>query len=71
MITTPKSKRRPDGVKKNEVEVTSGLSFSNILKYLDLQDKYGQGDTHGIFDDRRENFSWGLPFDALRTFKKQ
>ncbi len=63
MITTKKGRRRPDGAKKTEVEVNTGVSFSSILKYPDFQNTYGQGDLHGVFDDRRENFSWGLPFD--------
>ncbi len=64
MITTKKGRRRPDGAKKTEVEVNTGVSFSSILKYPDFQNKYGQGDLHGVFDDRRENFSWGRPFDG-------
>lgn len=63
MITTKKGRRRADGAKKTEIEVNTGVSFSSILKYPDFQNSYGQGDLHGIFDDRRENFSWGLPFD--------
>lgn len=63
MITTKKGRRRADGAKKTEVEVNTGVSFSSILKYPDFQNTYGQGDLHGVFDDRRENFSWGLPFD--------
>lgn len=63
MITTKRGRRRPEGAKKTEVEVSTGISFSDILKYPDFQNTYGQGDLHGIFDDRRENFSWGLPFD--------
>jgi TonB-linked SusC/RagA family outer membrane protein len=63
MITTKKGRRRPDGAKKTEVEVNTGVSFSSILKYPDFQNSYGQGDLHGVYDDRRENFSWGLPFD--------
>jgi len=63
MITTKKGRRRPDGAKKTEVEVNTGVSFSSILKYPDFQNSYGQGNLHDIADDRRENFSWGLPFD--------
>jgi hypothetical protein len=29
-----------------------------------FQNQFGQGDMNGVFDDRRENFSWGLPFDG-------
>jgi TonB-linked SusC/RagA family outer membrane protein len=62
MITTKKGRRR-EGPSRSEIEVNSSYSVNSILKFPDFQDKYGQGDTHGIFDDRRENFSWGLPFD--------
>lgn len=63
MITTKSGRRKPGGAKKTEVEVNTGVSFSSILKYPDFQNTYGQGNTHDIVDDRRENFSWGLPFD--------
>jgi TonB-linked SusC/RagA family outer membrane protein len=62
MITTKKGRRR-EGPSRSEIEVNSSYSVNSILKYPDFQDKYGQGDTHGVFDDRRENFSWGVPFD--------
>ncbi|MFA6057341.1 MAG: SusC/RagA family TonB-linked outer membrane protein [Taibaiella sp.] len=62
MITTKKGKRK-DGVSRTEVEVNSSFSVNSVLKLPSFQDKYGQGDTHGIFDDRRENFSWGLPYN--------
>ena len=64
MITTKKGLRRADGAKKTEVEVNSGVAMSSVLKLPDFQNQYGQGNIYGgIVDDRRENFSWGLPFD--------
>lgn len=63
MITTKKGLRR-EGKGKAEIEFNTSYSISSILKLPDFQDKYGQGNvTEGIYDDRRENFSWGLPFD--------
>ncbi|RYE05313.1 MAG: SusC/RagA family TonB-linked outer membrane protein, partial [Sphingobacteriales bacterium] len=62
MITTKKGKRR-DGPSKAEVEFNSNYTVSSVLKLPDFQNKYGQGDVNGVFDDRRENFSWGLPYD--------
>jgi len=65
MITTKKGLRRADGAKKTEIEVSTGLMLSSILKYPDFQNKYGQGNIYpgGIADDRRENFSWGEAFN--------
>ena len=34
------------------------------MKYPAFQNQYGEGDQDNIKDDRRENFSWGLPFDG-------
>jgi TonB-linked SusC/RagA family outer membrane protein len=63
MITTKsgKVKGKPG---KNEVSFSTGYTFSNILKYPTFQNSFGQGDLNGVPDDRRENFSWGLPFDG-------
>ena len=36
----------------------------SVLKFPTFQNQFGQGDLHGVEDDRRENFSWGLPFDG-------
>jgi TonB-linked SusC/RagA family outer membrane protein len=63
MITTKKG-RRTQGKAKNEVVFHSNVTFSNVLKLPDFQNKYGQGDLDNVVDDRRENFSWGLPFDG-------
>jgi len=64
MITTKSGKNRKD-TKKTEITVKSSYTLSDVLKYPDLQHTYGQGNIYaGIADDRRENFSWGLPFDG-------
>ncbi len=64
MITTKKGKRAEAGkTSKMEISFHSNLTLSNVLKFPEFQNKYGQGDLSGIQDDRRENFSWGLPFD--------
>ncbi len=65
MITTKKG-RRVAGTAKSKMEVSfnSNVTFSSVLKLPDFQNKYGQGDVDNTADDRRENFSWGLPFDG-------
>lgn len=63
MITT-KSGKSKTKAGKNEVGFTTGYTWSNVLKYPTFQNQFGQGDLHGIYNDRRENFSWGLPFDG-------
>jgi len=63
MITT-KSGKSKTKAGKNEVAFSTGYSWSDILKYPTYQNQYGQGDLNGLPDDRRENFSWGLPFDG-------
>jgi len=63
MITT-KSGKSKTKAGKNEVAFTTGYTWSDILKYPTFQNQYGQGDLNGLPDDRRENFSWGLPFDG-------
>ena len=63
MITT-KSGKSKSKASKNEVSFTTGYSWSDILKYPTFQNQYGQGDLNGVPDDRRENFSWGLPFNG-------
>ena len=65
MITTKKGRRvAGSGKSKMEVTLNSGVTFSTVLKYPDFQNSYGQGDLDNVIDDRRENFSWGLPFDG-------
>lgn len=62
MITTKSGKAKKAG--KNEVSFSSGYTMSDVLRYPEFQNQFGQGDLNGVFDDRRENFSWGLPFDG-------
>jgi TonB-linked SusC/RagA family outer membrane protein len=63
MITT-KSGRSRKGSGKTEVTYSTSYTLSNILKYPEFQDKWGQGDFQHVPNDRRENFSWGEPFDG-------
>ncbi|RYE26136.1 MAG: SusC/RagA family TonB-linked outer membrane protein [Sphingobacteriales bacterium] len=64
MITTKKG-RKTTGPSKTDIEVSSSYELSNILKYPEFQDTYGQGNIYeGIYDDRRENFSWGEKFNG-------
>jgi TonB-linked SusC/RagA family outer membrane protein len=71
IITTKSGKRRESG-KPSKLDITYKATYteSDILKYADVQHEYGQGNLYnGVADDRRENFSWGLPFDgALRPW---
>ncbi|MFM2206775.1 MAG: hypothetical protein RL213_750 [Bacteroidota bacterium] len=64
MITTKRGKTGVSGKSKMEVTVNSNVTFSDVLKLPDFQNTYGQGDVDNVADDRRENFSWGLPFDG-------
>ncbi len=72
MITTKKGKRHDNSNKASKFDITYKATFtqSDILKFANLQHQYGQGNIYnGVADDRRENFSWGLPFDnALRPW---
>jgi len=63
MITT-KSGRNRSGNKKTEITYATNYTISSVLRYPEFQHRFGQGDLHGIPNDRRENFSWGLPFDG-------
>lgn len=62
MITT-KSGRGKQSSGKTSVTYQSTYTLSQVLKLPEFQNKYGQGDVDNVADDRRENFSWGLPFD--------
>ncbi len=62
MITTKSGKMKKAG--KNEISFSTGYTLSDVLRYPEFQNQFGQGDLNGVFDDRRENFSWGLPFDG-------
>ena len=69
IITTKHGNRKKGDSKKINVTYHSSLAFQNILKYPTFQNQYGEGDQDNIKDDRRENFSWGLPFDGhLRPY---
>jgi TonB-linked SusC/RagA family outer membrane protein len=63
MITT-KSGRGRKSSDKTSVTYQSAYTLSSPLKLPEFQNKYGQGDLDNVVDDRRENFSWGLPFDG-------
>ena len=75
IIITTKSGRRlaaGSGKGKSDVTFNSSLTFSNVLKLPEFQNQFGQGDVDNVYDDRRENFSWGLPFDgALRPWGQE
>lgn len=63
MITTKSGKNR-SGNKKTEITYTTNYTITSVLRYPEFQHKFGQGDVHNVPNDRRENFSWGLPFDG-------
>jgi len=66
MYTTKKGRHNVSG-QKSKMDITYKATYtqSDVLKYSDLQNSYGQGNIYqGVADDRRENFSWGLPFDG-------
>lgn len=64
LIITTKTGKKNAG-KKNEVNFTSSVTFSNVLKLPEFQNEYGQG---GYLEaDPRENFSWGPKFDGKET----
>jgi len=64
IMYTTKSGKGKSLKKNNAFSYSTTYTISDVLKLPDFQHKYGQGDLHGIPDDRRENFSWGLPFDG-------
>ena len=64
IITTKHGRSMVNENKKMDITFSSGVTFSRVLKLPKFQHEYGQGDLHGTEDDRRENFSWGLPFDG-------
>jgi len=71
IITTKHAKRRESN-KPTKLDITYKATYtqSDILKFADVQHEFGQGNLYGgIANDRRENFSWGAPFDgALRPW---
>lgn len=64
IMYTTKSGRGRKGPGKTEINYSTSFTWTNILKYPAFQNKYGQGDASHTANDRRENFSWGLPFDG-------
>jgi TonB-linked SusC/RagA family outer membrane protein len=70
IITTKSGKK--NGNKKNEVTLSSTVTFSNVLKLPTFQNQYGEGyfignDDQGVpqyFIDPKENWSWGPAFDG-------
>ena len=62
IITTKKGVRAWAG-KKYAVTYSTSFGLPDVLKLPDFQNEFGQGNVEGVKDDRRENFSWGLPFD--------
>ncbi|WP_160710821.1 SusC/RagA family TonB-linked outer membrane protein [Chitinophaga solisilvae] len=60
LITTKKGKRNS----RAQINFTTSYALSGILRLPTFQNKFGQGNMDGIPDDRRENFSWGEPFDG-------
>jgi TonB-linked SusC/RagA family outer membrane protein len=64
MITTKSGKRKVGGKGGMDVTFHSNVTFASPLKLPEFQNEFGQGDLDNIEDDRRENFSWGLPFDG-------
>jgi TonB-linked SusC/RagA family outer membrane protein len=63
IITTKKGRRIIGGQPKTDITLSSSVTYSSILKLPTFQNEFGQGDVDNTADDRRENFSWGLPFD--------
>lgn len=64
IITTKHGRNMTNENKKMDITFSTGVTFSEVLKMPKTQDQYGQGDLHNNPSDRRENFSWGLPFDG-------
>lgn len=66
LYTTKKGKNGTGaGNRKMDIFLNSNTTFSTVLKLPEFQNEFGQGNIYnGIYDDRRENFSWGLPFDG-------
>lgn len=61
LITTKKGKKNSPA----QINFSTSYQLSSILKYPTFQNEFGQGNIYaGIADDRRENFSWGEPFDG-------
>ncbi|NJN33009.1 MAG: TonB-dependent receptor plug domain-containing protein [Saprospiraceae bacterium] len=59
LVTTKRGKKGG-----GKITLNSNNYLSSVLKLPGFQSQFGQGDISGVPDDRRENFSWGLPFDG-------
>ncbi|NLR79387.1 SusC/RagA family TonB-linked outer membrane protein [Chitinophaga eiseniae] len=65
LITTKKGKKNSPA----QINFSTSYQLSQVLKLPTFQNEFGQGNLDAIVDDRRENFSWGLPFDGkVRPF---
>lgn len=65
IIITTKSGRNKKGPGKMEVQFKTSYTLSDVLRIPKTQHQFGEGNIYqGIAADRRENFSWGLPFDG-------
>ena len=65
IIITTKSGKNKKGPGKAEISFKTSYALSDVLRIPQFQHQFGQGNIYqGIFDDRRENFSWGEPFDG-------
>lgn len=65
LITTKKGKKNSSA----QINFSTSYQLSNVLKLPTFQNQYGEGNLDAIPDDRRENFSWGEPFDGkLRPY---
>ncbi len=62
MITTKKG-RKHTGPSKAEITYQTNYTFHSVLKLPEFQNKYGEGNVYDVPHDRRENFSWGEPFN--------
>lgn len=62
IITTKKGAKSLAG-KKYAVTYSTSFGLQDVLKLPDFQNEFGQGNVDAVQDDRRENFSWGLPFN--------
>ncbi len=65
IIITTKSGKTRKGPGKTEVSFKTSYALSDVLRIPEFQHQFGQGNIYqGIANDRRENFSWGEPFDG-------
>lgn len=60
LITTKKGKKNSPA----QINFSTSYQLSDILKFPAFQNQFGEGNLDAIPNDRRENFSWGDPFDG-------